>query len=271
MPSSAALRKQIESAFQQRYPAVLTPAARTIREVAPTGIDAIDALLNGGLPVGAISELTGPMSSGRTSIAMAFLAQQTSENVCAWIDSRDTFDPESAAASGVCLDRLLWVRCSQNSPSNPADSMRAGFRTSARNITNAKSQPWSRLDQALRAIDLLLQAGGFSAIVLDLGNESVEHGRRIPLATWFRLRQAADRTRCSVIVLGKAPYAQSSAAVVLECERGLVHSANETVIRAFNFRAGRRRERFSPLTTIDRKPPVSTWSAEASWNAERYA
>src|ERR1700751_5883768 len=136
MPSSTALRKQIESAFQQRYPAVFTRAARTIREVAPTGIDAIDALLNGGLPVGAISELTGPMSSGRTSIAMAFLAQQTSENVCAWIDSRDTFDPESAAAIGVCLDRLLWVRCSQNSSSNPADSMRAGFRASSRNITN---------------------------------------------------------------------------------------------------------------------------------------
>jgi len=268
MSSSATLRKQIESAFQHRYPAVLTPAARTIREVAATGIEEIDALLNGGLPVGAISELTGPVSSGRTSIAMAFLAQRTQESVCAWIDARDAFDPESAAASGVSLNRLLWVRCNQSSSTKPAISSR---NASSRNAEAMKSQPWTRLDQAIRATDLLLQGGGFAAIVLDLGEESVEHGRRIPLATWFRFRQAADRTRCSVIVLGKAPYAQSSAAVVLECERNAVDSANGTVIRAFNFGARRRRERFSPLTSIDRKPPASTWSAESAWNAERRA
>ncbi len=270
MSASSALRQQIESAFQHRYPAVLTPAARTIREVASTGIAAIDELLNGGLPVGAISELTGPASSGRTSIAMAFLAQRTRESVCAWIDARDAFDPESAAASGICLNRLLWVRCSQSSSPHPSTSIRNALNPSSRGA-NGKPQPWSRLDQSLRAADLLLQSGGFAAIVLDLGDESIEHGRRIPLATWFRFRQAADRTRCSVIVLGKAPYAQSSAAVVIECERGPVHSSNQTIIRSFNFNAGRRRERFSPLTCIDRKPPVSTWSAAAPWNAERHA
>src|SRR5215831_3725056 len=246
MPSSSALRKQIESDFQHRYPSVLTPAARTIREVARTGIAEIDQLLNGGLPVGAISEITGPISSGRTSIAMSFLAQRTQESVCAWIDTRDSFDPESAAANGVCLNRLLWVRCSNNSSTKPNHS--------SRTAESIQSQPWTRLDQAIRATDLLLQAGGFAAIVLDIADESIEHGRRIPLATWFRFRQAADRTRCSVIVLGQASYAQSSAAVVLECERGHVYSANGTVIRAFNFGARRRRERFSALTS----PPITS-------------
>jgi len=57
MPSSAALRQQIETAFQHRYPSVLTPSPKTIREVVSTGIPPIDAILNGGIPVGAITEL----------------------------------------------------------------------------------------------------------------------------------------------------------------------------------------------------------------------
>src|SRR5262249_45283929 len=132
-------------------------------------------------------------------------------------------------------------------------------------------QPWTRLDQALRATDLLLQSGGFAAIVLDLADESIEHGRRIPLATWFRYRQAADRTRCSLLVLGKAPFAQSSAAVVLECQKSAVDSVSGTVIQNFSYTVQRRRERFSPITSIDRKPPASTWSADTSWDAESHA
>ena len=263
MPSSAALRQQIETAFQHRYPSVLTPSPKTVREVLPTGIIPIDELLSGGIPVGAITEFTGPASSGRTSIALSALAQRTREgSVCAWIDVKDSLDPESAAASGVSLNHLLWVRCSnkvaikldRNKPNNSRDL-----------------QPWTRLDQALRATDLLLQSGGFSAIVLDLADECIEHGSRIPLATWFRYRQAADRTRCSLLVLGKAPFAQSSAAVVLECRQSSVESVCGTVIRNFSYKVQRRRERFSPITSIDRKPPLSTWTAQAAWEAAKRA
>src|SRR5579872_7367902 len=118
MPSSAALRQKIETDFQHRYPSVLTPAWRTVREVHPIGIASLDDLLRGGLPVGAITELTGPASSGRTSIALSFLSTRTKEgSVCAWIDSNDAFDPESAAANGVSLPHLLWVRCTNTPPS----------------------------------------------------------------------------------------------------------------------------------------------------------
>ena len=261
MPSSASLRKQIETDFQHRYPSILTPSHKTIREVVPTGITQIDSILNGGLHVGAITELTGPISSGRTTMALSFLSQQTRiGNYCAWVDAADTLDPESAAANGIDLKKLLWVRCNKGSASVVPKSTR-----------NANSQPWDRLDQALRATDLLLQSGGFTAIVLDMGSENIEYGRRIPLATWFRFRQAADRTRCSLIVLGKAPYAQSSAAVVLECQPSCINTALKTVIRDFSFRLGCRRERFSPLTSIDRCPPASTWSTQASWSAEKRA
>lgn len=264
MPSSAALRTQIERALEHRFPSVLTPASRTIREVASTGIHEIDELLNDGLPVGAISELTGRSSSGRTSMALSFLAQRTRDsNVCAWVDAHDTFDPESAAASGVCLNQLLWVRC-RNLPAASG----AGI---AQKYPAGKDKPWTRLDQALRATDLLLQAGGFAAILLDLGDAAVEHANRIPLATWFRYRQAADRTRCSLVVLGKAAYAQSSAAIVLECQSMRAEIAGGIVLRGFTYSVQRGRERFSPVTSITRKPPASTWSARAQWNAVRRA
>ena len=263
MLSSSTLRQQIESDFEHRYPSILTPAARTIHDVATTGISEIDELLNGGLPVGAISEITGPKSSGRTSIALAFLARRTQDgSVCAWVDTNDTFDPESAAANGISLKHLLWVRC-KNAIETPSATLRR--------ISSGKKQPWTRLDQAIRATDHLLQAGGFAAIVLDLADEAIEHGRRIPLATWFRFRQAADRTRCSLIVLGVAAYAQSSAAVVIECEHASIDASSGTVIRGCSYSARRGRVRFSPLANIARKPPASTWSTQAAWNPEKRA
>jgi hypothetical protein len=259
IPSTAALRIQIEHALDHRFPSALTPERRTIREVASTGIPELDALLSGGLPIGAISELTGLASSGRTSIAMAYLAQRTADgNVCAWVDANDSFDPESAAANGVGLKQLLWVRC-RNSSSDQSE------RTSQKFPAAIDNKPWTRLDQVIRATDLLLQAGGFAAIVLDLADVAVKHASRIPLATWFRFKQAADRTRCSLIVLGKAPYAQSSAAVVIECRPMRAETAGDTVLRGFTFTVQRGRELFSPITSITRKPTASTWFANAAW------
>lgn len=252
MPASATLRLQIERSLEHRFPAALTPAPRTMRDVAATGVAPIDELLEGGLPVGAISELTGPESSGRTSLVLSFLARQTrAEQVCAWVDAFDAFDPESAAANGVNLKQLLWVRCGGDRQDN--------------------ARPWARLDQALRATDLLLQVGGFASIVLDLGDTAPEHGCRIPLATWFRFRRAADRTRCSLVVLGLASYAQSSAAVALECAPLRAIAAGKTVLRGFAFEARRKRERFAPFSAATRKPPASMWAARAAWELERRA
>ena len=261
MPSAAVLRLEIERALAHCFPAALTPAPRTIREVTATGIAEVDELLNGGLPIGAISELTGPESSGRTNLALAFLARRTAEGrVCAWVDVNNSFDPESAAANGVALRQVLWVRCQDKNAQN---------RKLPREQPGAR--PWTRLDQALRATDLLLQASGFAAIVLDLGATAREHGNSIPSATWFRFRQAADRARCSLVVLGRAAYAQSSAAVMLECTRQQVMTAGETVLRGFKFAVRGRRERFTPIEIGARKPPASTWQAHAAWEMEMLA
>jgi hypothetical protein len=267
MPSAAALRLQIEHSLERRFPAALTPVPRTIRETAPTGIPAVDRLLEGGLPIGAISEITGPMSSGRTSLALAFLAARTQEDrVCAWVDAHDAFDSESAAANGVALRQILWVRCKDRGPQRQV--FVAGVEA-----PSPTAKPWARLDQALSATDLLLQAGGFAAIVLDLASTAPEHGCRIPLATWFRFRQAADRTRCSLLVLAQQPLAQSSAAVVLECarEEGARQpdqSPSQTVLTGFTYQVRSGRQRFTPYLAGQRKPPASTWTATAASQRE---
>jgi len=262
MHSASALRIQIEHTLERRFPAALSPVPHAIRETAPTGIAEVDLLLGGGLPVGAISEVAGPESSGRTSLALSFLAGRTREGlVCAWIDAGDALDAESAAASGVNLKQLLWVRCRSVGPMARGQDR----------IKLSSAKPWPRLDQALRATDLLLQAGGFAALVLDLGGTAPEHGLRIPLATWFRFRQAAGRARCALLVLAREPLAQSSAAVVLECAplRGL--AGGETVLSGLKYevRSGRAAAAaFTPSIAGLRKPPASTWSATGAWERD---
>jgi hypothetical protein len=169
------------------------------------------------------------------------------------VDANDALDSESAAANGVALRQLLWVRCKS---------------------AGSTAKPWARLDQSLRATDLLLQAGGFSAIVLDLGLTAPEHAIRIPLATWFRFRQTAHRTRCSLLVLGLEPLAQSSAAVVLECAQLTVPSGGQTVLGRFRYQiqTGRVASNSSPRSMDSkRKPPASTWSTTTAWDRERRA
>ena len=88
-----------------------------IRSTAQTGVTEVDEVLEGGLPVGAITEMIGPECSGRASLALSFLAHITwAADVCAWIAVSDVFDPESAAAAGVDLSRLLWVRAVFSQP-----------------------------------------------------------------------------------------------------------------------------------------------------------
>lgn len=112
MPHAAALRLQIETALAPRIQGALTPRPRVVRDLAATGVPELDTLLDGGLPVGAITELVGPLSSGRTTLALAVTAEMTQAGkTVAWVDASDCLDPASAAAAGVDLSRQLWVRC----------------------------------------------------------------------------------------------------------------------------------------------------------------
>jgi hypothetical protein len=363
---------------------------RTIRPVAPTAVAAVDVLLEGGLPIGAISEFVGPASSGRTSLSLSFLARATGVgSVGAWIDVSDELDPESAAAAGVDLSRLLWVRCGVsetglaqsdfglksaaakqaaetlalgaalkghgliraakspitngalapegwfppaqwNSRPFSADSTAkkglhgGGFgphpRTEVKGMpaavgellrleaiaprcaepqprpkpereavapvspqpapkgyTRARAaRPWARIEQALRVTDLLLQAGGFAAIVLDMGSIAPEYATRVPMATWFRYRAAAERAQASLLLLTQHPCAKSSGELLLRFEAGRARVDEATVFTGIEHRVEVDRRRFTqtPANVVSiRKPPqretAANWRSRSAWAGER--
>ena len=148
-------------------------------------------LLPGEIPRGAFTEIYGPPSSGRTTVVFSALAHLTRHpEFCAYVDAGDSFDPLSAAESGVHLPHLLWIRCSGNS------------------------------EHALKATDLLLQGGGFGMLVLDLASVSARDARRISLASWFRLRNAIEKTPTAFVVMERQLNAASCSAKQIYCEPG---------------------------------------------------
>jgi recombination protein RecA len=344
MPSVAAIRRQVEAGLADRIPSALTPAPRILRETAATGICGVDELLQGGLPMGAISEIVGPESSGRTSLALSFVAQMSEAGkVCAWVDVSDSLHPESAAAIGVNLSRLLWVRCgvpeeggqmSEKSFSvpekyfapppvkkglhgggvgpHPRSEVKglseavSGFfqaemtaprcaepqprkkrekesfevvRPQMRNVSRkqvSSGKPWARIEQALRVTDLLLQAGGFSAIVMDMGGIAPEYASRVPLATWFRYRAAVERSQAVLLLLTQHACAKSSAGLVLRLAAGNALEEGSTVFSGTEYHAEVARERFAPAAATVapmRKPPQSErgarWQGSTCWMGRR--
>src|SRR5450432_604985 len=107
MPSAAAIRQEIESSLAARIPGALSVRFHDSPELVPTGIGEVDALLHGGLPLGGLTEITGPASSGKTTLVSSLLAGVTQQGAaCAYVDVADTFDPLTAAGIGIDLERL---------------------------------------------------------------------------------------------------------------------------------------------------------------------
>ncbi len=458
MNTSAAVRKEIEGALYRRVPGALSPQIRAERVRFLTGIRGVDVVARGGFPVGAITEVVGAESSGRTTLAASFTARRTAEGqVLAWVDVTDALDPESMAAAGVDLERMLWVRCGErrgggqsetarvvsrgegsgrggaamldrtisapslgggcgsphprsegrglseaigglmgglaaelmvgpesrgSTKSQPggnkallpakrkdkwigtpsaanrtgkesefswrsehreeqvptdrqpvrrggvamsgktggweprctaegnesrravphqqaqgADGRRSGERGRSSRApeghmgggTGAKAGHWIAIDQALRAVDMLLQAGGFGVVVLDLGGVAAEAVWRIPMATWFRFRAAAERSQACLVLLTQYACARSSAELVLDMEPGAMLSEGRVMTGvAYGARVGRQRfvaveaakvvairgEETRDGDAMDvefgrRRPPQAersgAWSGQAAW------
>ena len=179
--------------LKQRFEAVLGGAlewqARPAPELVATGVTEVD-LATGGLPRGGLTEIYGPASSGRTTLLLSILAQATERGeTCALVDAEDAFDPASAAASGIRLESLLWVRCAHSA------------------------------EQALRAADLLIQGGGFGLVAMDLADTPPETARRISLTSWFRLRRAVENTPAVLLAVARQSNAKTCASLMLECAR----------------------------------------------------
>ena len=208
MPPTAMLRARIESALSERLSSTLLMREKAAPLTVPTGVAALDAL-TGGLPRGALSEITGPASSGRTGVMLAAIAGATRrDEACALVDASDNFDPASAAVAGVDLELLLWVRCSEEDRSSLHKNQR---RTAL-----------GRLEQVLKVTDLLLHGGGFGMVVVDLGDIPMASARRVPLTSWFRFRRAVEPTATVLLVIEREPCAKTCASLVVRLQRTAV-------------------------------------------------
>ncbi len=361
MSSAVAIREQIESLLARRIPAALSVPPRNSPELLPTGIAEVDALLGGGLPLGGVTEIVGPAYSGRSTLVLSFLAGFTGQGAtAAYIDVSDTFDPISAAAMGIDLGRLLWVRAGspEDTPirvsgkniqplgvkstlkknfncghggSHPRMEMRgmdqaverlfqskpnpediAVFQDSQlqgdtekegprRNIAAAEKSPhpqprlfhgrldgkdwpykerWDRLDRALRATDLLLNTGGFRAIVVDMGDIEPEQARRVPLASWYRFRLQAEKSQSILILIARTACAHSCASVVLHCREAAErwqyagHDNNDALaglplLTGFRYKVSADRKRASAQESFHsgkkKSATVTTWNGTTQW------
>ena len=158
------------------------PSRGVARESLPTGVEALDRLLSGGLPRGGFVEVVARRSSGRFSLAIAALAAATScGETAALVDVGGHLDPQSAQEAGVDLERLLWVRP-------------------------------EKLKHAVAAAEMLL-ATGFALVVVDLGVPPVR-GRFVPDAAWVRLERAARDRGAALLLLSPYRVGATAEAVV---------------------------------------------------------
>ena len=157
-----------------------------------TGVAALDGLLAGGWPRAALSEITGRRSTGRTAIVLATLARAIAAGeATALVDASGggggSLDARAAAAAGLALPSLLWIRCA------PA--------------------------QALKAADLVVGAGGFGVVALDLCDSDTR--RRIADAAWVRLRHGARNQGTTVLVATSTRTLGTAAAAAIELGDGV--------------------------------------------------
>ena len=192
--------RQLDRTLTTALP-VLDP--RDEAAIAPSGVVSLDARLGGGFPRGQLSELVGPRSSGRTSLMLQMIAEATARGeLVGMVDALDMLDVESAAAAGVDLQRLLWVR--GHVVANP------GFCSDL----NQRA-----LEQAIRAFTLILQAGNFGLVVLDVAEAPVQALRRLPFTTWLRLQRMVEGSQTACLLIGSQPMARSSAGLTLQLSR----------------------------------------------------
>jgi recA bacterial DNA recombination protein len=162
-------------------------------ERAETGVASIDAALGGGLPRGHLSEIIGPRSAGRTTLLSHALAAGVARGeAVALVDPCDRFDPASASDLGLDLRRLLWVR---------------GAGDASCGVT------------ALKAMNLVLQAGNFGVVSLDLSDVPAPAMRAFPFTTWLRMARVIEGTQTVALLVGAEHLARSAGGVTLALDR----------------------------------------------------
>ena len=176
----------------------------------PLDVPLVDACLRGGLPRGQLSELSGPCSSGRMTLLLQLMSAATQRGeIVALIDTCDRLDVASAAAAGVDLDRLLWVRGASSGARDPGPGIRD------RSPEPRDQSPETAVDRALKALNLVLQAGGFGLVAIDLADVPGAMLRRIPFTTWLRVQRAVEGRDTACVLVAPEPIARSAGGLTL--------------------------------------------------------
>jgi recombination protein RecA len=189
-----AARAELESLLRARKLDVTLTSADGGRppdpeRLAPTGWPVLDAHLGGGIRRGHVSEVIGARSSGRSTLACAMAAAATARGeAVAVIDTHDRFDPAGAHDAGLDLARLLWIR-------------EAGH-----------------ADRALKAMNLVLQAGGFGLVVFDLADANHPTLRQFPHTTWMRLARIVEGSLTVAMLIGSEHIARSPGGTTIALE-----------------------------------------------------
>lgn len=162
-------------------------------QVLPTGLAAVDEVLGGGLPQGAVTEIVGavPSCGSQLLFAQLLVASREARQRVALVDADDAFDP--ASHDPDLYRHLVWVRCAGVTP-------------------------------ALQATDLIVRDANFGLVVLDLRHAEARTLRRTPSTLWYRLQRAVASSALVLLVLTARPTVPS-AQLRLELARSFVLDA----------------------------------------------
>jgi RecA DNA recombination protein len=209
MPLVETSRATLESLLRARRldrtltTALAPPDPHDDYAVGAAGLTAFDAAIGGGFPRGQLSEITGTRSSGRASLVIRMLAAATARGeLVALVDALDMFDVASAAQAGVDLDRLLWIR--GHVVSHP------GF---------CRDMNQRAMEEAIRALALVLSAGNFGLVVLDAAESPLEALKRLPFTTWLRLQRLIEGRQTVCVLTAGEPVARSAAGLTVKMRR----------------------------------------------------
>ncbi|HEV2328577.1 MAG TPA: hypothetical protein VGY56_07300 [Verrucomicrobiae bacterium] len=167
------LRQMLSEKFPEAHlPLERRPAAET--RCWPTGLPQIDEPLRGGLPKGALAELSGAQKcSGSATLLREILSHAARRNeIVALIDGNDSL--EVARIEERVLSRLLWVRCRGT-------------------------------DEALKAADLVLRDNNLPLVLIDLKLMPERQLRKIPATVWYRFQRLVEETSAVCLVFTSRP------------------------------------------------------------------
>jgi hypothetical protein len=193
----------------------LPPLERTDpAALVPTDVGVLDEALRGGLPRGQLSEISAPRSAGGTTLLLHLVGAATRRGeIAALVDTFDRLDVSSAAAAGIALDRFLWIRGQaitrmyESGLRTPPDSWGA---------MPGRADLFDRtIDRALKALNLVLQAGGFGVVAIDLADVPPAVLKRIPFTTWLRVQRAIEGSDTACVLVTPEPLARSAGGLTL--------------------------------------------------------